>query len=946
MAFNKNKVIALAQKYVQKGQIDRAIKEYQKVLEVDKKDIRTKLKVGDLFAKKGDTQGAARIYQEVAESYSRDGFYLKAVAVYKNILKLAPNLIEVNLKLGDLYHQLSLLGDAMSQYQIVVNYYDRHGMVKESLDTLKKMVELDPENITFRINLAELYHKEGHAKQGLQELENLANELKETGNQEDLVKVYERIVHHHPDRDDLLKDLSDTYLQLQQPQRALAKLQIAFKKNPKDTETLELLAKAFLVLQQPKKAKSVYKELLTLYDEAGDNPNRARVSDEILKISPEDREASAYSTPKPKPGEKAPSVPASNMPSEVTQYDEEVTEFSIHTAGSLLDPVAEVAPGQTSAPPSISSPDEEPVMDLSPEEIEGDDFEDIEEEINKLLTETEVYLKYGLNDKAKEHLEIVLQKSPKHLEARKKLKEMYQNLGDKPKVIEQLKQLIQIAEENNDSAAQNAFQKELRDLDSSSAKKPKAKDPLPSAPPAQDEEILDLESDGQPFDLEEEMAMASQEGDLEISPESVSVKLDLDDGASNMVEQVTKEEIAHEEKELELPDSALESVEMDLGIEVDIAEPEEEAPSLDIMEDAGESEPVPQPEPIAMKSSKDEIPLEVREELDEAEFFIQQGLEDEAQKIFDDLLQRFPNHSLVQTEVKNKLSQVSKEDSQSPALDLSDVPLEDPIATAPDPKPIAISQGPDDEGFDLASELAEELDGYEEAPAEEPSTDEQVDFNEVFEEFKKGVSKQIGKEDSETHFDLGLAYKEMNLIEDAISEFKIAMGNAQKTIECLTMIGLCLMDKGDFSTAEKYFQKGLGTKSINSQETVGLSYELGVAQMASGKKSDAIKTFTQVYNLDPNFRDIATLLKDIKQGQGGHLDTTVSEDEGFDLGESLGIEDQLTELSAFDTPTEKGKPKGSLSQGQMKGQVKGQMKGMTPSDKPKSSKSKNKISYI
>ena len=92
---NKTKIISQAQKFIQKGQWDKAIKELQKLTAEDPSDVRTLLKLGDVYAKKGDHENASKVYRQVAESYSDQGFFLKAVAVYKQILKHDPKHLEV-----------------------------------------------------------------------------------------------------------------------------------------------------------------------------------------------------------------------------------------------------------------------------------------------------------------------------------------------------------------------------------------------------------------------------------------------------------------------------------------------------------------------------------------------------------------------------------------------------------------------------------------------------------------------------------------------------------------------------------------------------------------------------------------------------------------------------------------------------------------------------------
>jgi tetratricopeptide (TPR) repeat protein len=108
-----------AARYLRTGQVDRAIQELMKILVGHPANVRTRLKLGDLFAKTGQNANAAAQYIHVAESYSSDGFLLKAVAVYKQVLKLDPSLIDVHRRLGDLYQQLGLSADAAIQFQIV-----------------------------------------------------------------------------------------------------------------------------------------------------------------------------------------------------------------------------------------------------------------------------------------------------------------------------------------------------------------------------------------------------------------------------------------------------------------------------------------------------------------------------------------------------------------------------------------------------------------------------------------------------------------------------------------------------------------------------------------------------------------------------------------------------------------------------------------------------------
>ncbi|NRD50383.1 MULTISPECIES: lipopolysaccharide assembly protein LapB, partial [Corallococcus] len=298
---DKNKIIEAAAKLVAKGAYDKAIKEYQKVLEVDPKDIRVLQKMGELYQKKNDNAQAAHFFTKVAESYSSDGFFLKAVALYKQVLKLNPNLLEVNLKLAELHQQLGLMSEAMAYFQIVANHYDKAGDTKSSLDTLKKMVDLDPENVASKIKLAELYARENMTKEAAQEFKRAAEYLKRNARADDWLRVAERLSALEPDNLPLAKELAASYLQRGDQKRALAKLQVCFKADGRDVETLTLLAQAFQGLGQISKTVSVYKELAKIHQERGRTAESDGVWTQIELLDPQDPDLLARRGPVAEP---------------------------------------------------------------------------------------------------------------------------------------------------------------------------------------------------------------------------------------------------------------------------------------------------------------------------------------------------------------------------------------------------------------------------------------------------------------------------------------------------------------------------------------------------------------------------------------------------------------------------------------------------------------------
>ncbi|HEY0986779.1 MAG TPA: tetratricopeptide repeat protein, partial [Kofleriaceae bacterium] len=286
-----------ARKFVDKGQIDKAVKEYLRIVHEDPKDVRVWLKIGDLYAKKGAKQDAIETYLKVARFYSDQGFFLKAVAVYKQILKLDPRLVDVILKLAELYRQLGLMSDAMQHFESVAAHFHREGNTKEALATVKKLVDLDPENIATRIKLAELYSKERLIDEAATEFSVACEQLRRQGRQDDFVKVAERLLWHKPDNQALNRELAGLYLRRNDPRRALQKLQACFKADPRDVETLGLLAQAFQALEQKAKTVSVLKELARIHVENKQREQAGDVFRRILEFVPSDADAISFLGP-------------------------------------------------------------------------------------------------------------------------------------------------------------------------------------------------------------------------------------------------------------------------------------------------------------------------------------------------------------------------------------------------------------------------------------------------------------------------------------------------------------------------------------------------------------------------------------------------------------------------------------------------------------------------
>jgi pilus assembly protein FimV len=178
-----------------------------------------------------------------------------------------------------------------------------------------------------------------------------------------------------------------------------------------------------------------------------------------------------------------------------------------------------------------------------------------------------------------------------------------------------------------------------------------------------------------------------------------------------------------------------------------------------------------------------------------------------------------------------------------------------------------------DDFFDLASELRDELSSVA-VPARPAAAAEEQSLDEIFEEFKRGV-EQSTNEDVDTHYNLGVAYKEMGLLDDAIAEFSLTPEGEPKFVHSRYMLGLCYMEKGEYENAIveiEYALTYLEGTGEDEQARVEMRYDLGLAYQGAGNINSALREFQKVQSINPRYRDIVAKLKELKKGDFISLD--------------------------------------------------------------------------
>jgi pilus assembly protein FimV len=263
--FNKQKVLANAEKYVQQGKLQNAISEYEKVLKNDSKDLTVNNTVGDLYSRIGESDKATECFKSVGDAYASQGFTVKAIAMYKKICKLKPSL-ESLLKLAELYTQQGLFNDARAQYLQVAEEFLKAGELENAVRIFQKILEMDPENSQMRVKLAEVYVRLGKKTDAWQIFSAAAESMRSKGSLSGAEEILQRM---------LTLDPGNTYALLMQGKNLLesgdgAGAVAALRKisdidsNP---EGLRDLLKAYLLTGQLSEAGTVANKLLTVHND-------------------------------------------------------------------------------------------------------------------------------------------------------------------------------------------------------------------------------------------------------------------------------------------------------------------------------------------------------------------------------------------------------------------------------------------------------------------------------------------------------------------------------------------------------------------------------------------------------------------------------------------------------------------------------------------------------
>jgi tetratricopeptide (TPR) repeat protein len=909
----------LAQIFVGDGFLTKAIAVYKRIAKLAPEEIRPLERLADLYVQQGVMSEARPLILQLAEIHLKNNRQPEAVGLLKKLLLAEPDNIRIQIRLADLYQAMgqnteaieafvsaaqralaradhaeaekladkALKIDASNSAAITVKArsYSAQGNLSQAAEVLKglpglekggeqaeflldlylksedwddanslamKVFEADEKNFTLVQKVAEAELESGQADRAMKLISKLRIPMIDAGEHDVISHLLTELAAKMPGRIEPREWLVDTYGRMSDSFRL--------------PDALVQLGDALVAAKNYPRAKEIFEQLVDRQPES--DTAKRKLNGVLVKMGlaqPEVGEPDAFETLQAE-------IPQPEAP-KVRHQVEAIVDKGINAAGS--------------AP--ISSFMEEPIDD------------ETQKFIAQSLTDVDLFASYGLTQKAIGLLEAILRRSPRHTPTLEKLLDFVLGAGDDRRTAELAAQLEQIHKDRGEEAASERFG-ELRrrfqraagisdeELMASATATQEAQSETAEAAPAQPEEMEIPVAEAAPevaappapppapevheVDLSDEWSSMMEEAaappplPTPHTKELPSIE-EIAPGAPSApkAKKPTPAEEAPAEFEIPLepvidsPSGASSSFE-DLSAELASApppapEPDDEPVAMSFEEAPKQASKTPPPPPVPAKPAAVPPP---QAKQPEPEFELEQDYElvvapEPLVPAFD---QKPPEKAPAAMSADQFLSDMVSEldemgiDQLAPAATHSK--SASPLPTAP-PPPVRPPQPP-----------------VVAAPPAAEHHAESGPLREVFDEFRAELGEMGGEEeDLETHYNLGIAFREMGLLEEAISEFqKVAKatdrGKAFRyAMQCCTLLGLAFMEKGQPNIAAIWYERALHTPGVDAESTLALRYDLGVAQESAGDIEGALKSFSQVYAGNIDYRDVADRIASLQK---------------------------------------------------------------------------------
>ena len=862
MAYNKTKHLNAAQKYLQQGKMPQAILEYQQILKHEPKDQVTLMTLGDLFVRRGETTQALEYFEQLAKIFMNDGFTTKAIAIYKKVAKLAPEESRPLERLAELYVQQGVLSEARPLFLQLAEMQLKAGRHPQAALLLRKLLEAEPENLRVQIRLAELHLSMGQQKEAIEIFHSAMQKIVEQGDQGEALRLADRILQldpkHQativlkvraltasgkgaeagklldalPDRDqggESTSMLLSLYMDSGQTVKAADLAEKVFSRDPKQHAVAHRVAVALLDAGDLHRAQALLAKIRDAMIDAGEHESLAQTISRLIELEPGQlaplewlvdlygrasdsfrmpdalaQLAYAYETS----GDDAKALATYEKLLERTPEDETIRrKYTQLRAKTGLEPVSgEIAPAVKTEP---SKEETKPAVPVSTEPALDDETQRY---VTQALTDVDLFSSYGLTQKAIDLLESVLLRAPRDSTVLERLLDISVGAGDDRRTAHLAAQLEKLAIERHDRAGSERFAELRRRFERAAGIAPaegqRKAAPAESIPPPEfTVPVIQAELDEPVAEAAPATPPAEPVG-IPTPVESVVHEVDLSDEWAALSQQL----------ETAMRDESSPHVQAGAPSEENADIP---APVLIPADSAHSQSETRQSGPAFDLELQSEVPVEVP------------GSETlAADSLVADLA----------GELDSLTSTLGESSEPVRAAVQKSFPPSSTRSATPPAHPSSGNGAPSADSGGLPS-----------GP-----------LGDLFEEFRSELGESnTDDEDLETHYNLGIAYREMGLLEEAISEFQKVASSSDKrpafryAMQCSTLLGLAFMEKGQPAIAAIWYERALKTPGLDQESILALRYDLGVAQELAGDTHAAFSSFSQVYAMNIDYRDVS-----------------------------------------------------------------------------------------
>jgi pilus assembly protein FimV len=885
MAADRQKQLQQAERLLKQGKVQAAMLELERLATGAPNDVLTLNRIGDLLAKQGRKDEAIRFYNKIAEQFTNSGFLPKAVAIHKKVLRLNPNFIQSLVALGQLYFQQKLPGEARTHMLRAADQYLQSRNFSKAREVYEKLVAAEPGDPRHRARLAEARAAEGETGTAGTELLQLADILAAEGKQDEAEPAYRRAHELLPDRAEPVVGLVRSLGEQGRDDEALQLLDTAEKQHGGSTlflgervlryelagrgrDAVELLklpfaseirddvfVRIFRFHRDNNGLDSLWKRLDPVFDRwrAADQLDRLRsLLEGVAEIEPEGH------------------VPALRRLLEVnrTRNDSIAIRESLESlvgacrsrglteeVDSLMEQLREVSPG-SAALPDLAPVRREPVgsepssvVAAAPEAdspaeramlLDGDPPIEAEapavplnradeEYVSGRLTQTEILEKYGLREQALQQVREVTEKFPGHVAAQQKLVELLRE-GSSPKQLQNALVALALArraegdsggakavcgEANaigpfDDATSRMLAQLGLVEMPEASPVEAPVSTPVVEAEPP---ELVVESASAEPV-IEPVAAMPAPHGVAghEAAPMEASVASGHD-GVVLIDFDADDEEEEDEEQTFAAEPAAVEATVGDVSSEDGPTEVTAKAPGEAVLE--------------------------------EISGLIDGGNVGEARRRLDALeTLGWVSERLTEFKLKLELLEIEQGGPSRPAPSAPVFSADEAVEDIDDDDLSAITAALEGELFADDAQLV----------ATEPESEQSLE--EVFAAFKEQVDREVDADDYRTHYDLGIAYKEMGLIDEALAQFDQAVRSPEFGREAYTMLALCHRQRDELDAAARCYRQAIDSSASDGEALNSLRYELAELLLNTGDRAGALDEFRHLQEADPTFRDV------------------------------------------------------------------------------------------